>query len=120
MLDSLSLGAYVNYLLTFGQQVAYTPPMIKSIQSKALKRFWIKGDESGLKPEWRKKIKAVLTALETAEEPTELDAPGLGFHALTGDMKGRFALTVSYNWRITFGWDGKNATEIDLEDYHGR
>jgi len=25
---------------------------------------------------------------------------------------------ASGNWRITFGWDGDDAIEIDLEDYH--
>jgi len=43
-----------------------------------------------------------------------------GFHALTGDQTGRSAITVSRNWRLTFAFDGQDATEIDLEDYHGR
>jgi proteic killer suppression protein len=38
---------------------------------------------------------------------------------LTGDLKGRFAVSVSPNWRITFGWDGEDAVD-DLEDYHGK
>jgi plasmid maintenance system killer protein len=29
------------------------------------------------------------------------------------------AVTVSRNWRITFSFDGEDAVEIDLEDYHG-
>lgn len=49
-----------------------------------------------------------------------MDLPGLGFHALTGDLAGRFAVSVSRNWRITFAWDGDDATDVDLEDYHGR
>jgi proteic killer suppression protein len=28
-------------------------------------------------------------------------------------------LIVSRNWRLTFGWDGQDAVELDLEDYHG-
>jgi len=44
---------------------------------------------------------------------------GLRFHALTGGQRGRFALLVSRNWRITFGFEGEDAVEIDLEDYHG-
>ena len=42
-----------------------------------------------------------------------------GFHALRGDLKGRYAMIVSRNWRLTFGWDGEDAIEVDLEDYHG-
>ena len=44
--------------------------------------------------------------------------PGFGFHAFTGDQTGRFALTVSRNWRITFGWSAPDAIDVDLEDYH--
>ena len=35
-------------------------------------------------------------------------------------MAGRFAITVSRNWRLTFGFDGDDAVQVDLEDYHER
>jgi plasmid maintenance system killer protein len=41
-----------------------------------------------------------------------------GFHALTGNMRGRYAVSVSRNWRITFAWS--DAIDVDLEDYHGK
>ena len=39
-------------------------------------------------------------------------------HALKGDRKGEWAMTVSGNWRITLRFVGEDATEICLEDYH--
>ena len=36
-------------------------------------------------------------------------------HALKGVNKGRYAVWISENWRLTFGWD---AIEVALEDYH--
>jgi toxin HigB-1 len=93
--------------------------MIGSFRSKALRRFYERGDASGLRPDWIGKVTRILDAMETAKVPDELGVPGFGFHALTGDMMGRYALTVSRNWRITFGWDGQDAIDIDLEDYHG-
>jgi proteic killer suppression protein len=48
-----------------------------------------------------------------------MNLSGFGFHALKGDQAGRFAVTVSRNWRITFAFDGEDAVEVDLEDYHG-
>ncbi len=97
----------------------YTLRMIESFKSKALKRYWTKGDESGLRPDWRNRVRLILSRLDVATAPTELDLPGLGFHALTGDLAGRFAVTVSRNWRVTFAWDGEDAVDVDLEDYHG-
>jgi toxin HigB-1 len=93
--------------------------MIASVQNKALKRFWEDGETKGLRPDWIGKIGRIMDALDQASKPEELNLPGFGFHALTGDMAGRYAVTVSRNWRITFGWSGEDATEIDLEDYHG-
>lgn len=93
--------------------------MIRSFKSRALRRYWMRNDVSGIRPDWRARIDRQLDALEAAIEPGELDRLGWGFHALTGDMKGRFALTVSRNWRLTYGWDGTDAIDVDLEDYHG-
>ena len=45
-------------------------------------------------------------------------ALGLRFHTLKGEGKGRYAVDASGNWRITFGWDGEDAIEVDLKDYH--
>jgi proteic killer suppression protein len=93
--------------------------MIRGFRSKALKRYWTKGDDSGIRSDWRRKVRLVLSRLDVARQPTELDAPGFGFHALAGDQAGRFAVWISRNWRLTFSWEGEDATEVDLEDYHG-
>jgi proteic killer suppression protein len=60
----------------------------------------------------------ILDRLNAATDPRQMNAPGLRFHVLSGDMHGRFAVNVSTNWRITFGWSDKDAVEVDLEDYH--
>jgi len=40
------------------------------------------------------------------------------FHGLKGRGKGRFAVDASGHLRITFGWDGEDPVDVDLEDYH--
>ena len=47
-----------------------------------------------------------------------MNLPGWRFHLLKGDQAGRYAVDASGNWRITFGWDGQDAVDVDLEDYH--
>jgi proteic killer suppression protein len=47
-----------------------------------------------------------------------MNTPGLRFHDLKGDRRGTFAVDVSGNYRITFRWDGEDAIDVDLEDYH--
>ena len=56
--------------------------------------------------------------LETSAVPQDLDLPGLHFHFLTGNLRGRYAVTVRANWRITFAWDDVDAIDVDYEDYH--
>ena len=93
--------------------------MIRGFRSRALKRYRTRNDPSGIRPDWHVRVRRLLNSLDLAREPTDLDVPGSGFHALTGDRAGRYALTVSRNWRITFAFDAQDAVDLDLEDYHG-
>jgi toxin HigB-1 len=93
--------------------------MIRSIRHRALQRFWTRGDTSALRLDWTAKVARLMDALDVARKPHDLAITGTGFHALRGNLKGRYAMTVSRNWRLTFGWDGEDAIEVDLEDYHG-
>lgn len=93
--------------------------MIGGFRHRGLQRFWTRSDESGLRPDWIGKIDRLLRLLEAARRPQDLPVAGTGLHALRGDLKGRHAMTVSRNWRLTFGWQGDAAVDIDLEDYHG-
>ena len=92
--------------------------MILSFRSRALKRLWERNDGSKLPPDRLERIQAILDRLDAAVEPQALVVPGLQYHQLSGISKGRFAVSVSANWRITFAFDGENAVDVDFEDYH--
>ena len=92
--------------------------MIRSYRSKALKRFAELGDASKLSVQNVPRLQRIMNALDAARQPEDLSIPGLRFHALKGDAKGRFAVDASGNWRITFGWHDTDAIDVDLEDYH--
>lgn len=91
--------------------------MIASFLSRALKRFWEHADPKKLPPEDIDRILRILRLLNDAAAPEDLNVPGLHFHALRGQMRGRYAVTVRANWRITFGWTGEDAIDVDFEDY---
>lgn len=97
----------------------YVVQVIKSFRNRDLKRFWTKSDASGLRPDWVRKIERQLTLLDAASKPEEMNVVTFGFHALTGGQSGRYAIIVSRNWRLTFAFDGQDAVDVDLEDYHG-
>jgi toxin HigB-1 len=59
----------------------------------------------------------VLQLLEVAAQAEHMNIAGLRFHGLQGQPK-RWSVRISGNYRITFGWTGESALDIDLEDYH--
>ena len=47
-----------------------------------------------------------------------MNLPGFGFHELKGDRKGTYSVSVSGNWRLTYGFKDGDAIDVNLEDYH--
>lgn len=92
--------------------------MIRSFRNKGLRRLFEEGDSSKLSVRHVSRVERILSALDTATAPEQLNIPGWRFHALKGDQVGRYALDASGNWRVTFGWDDQDAVDVDLEDYH--
>lgn len=92
--------------------------MIGSFKHKGLKRLYEKDDTSKLNPDQLRKIKRILSLLDIAEAPSDLDVPGFDLHPLKGALKGHFAVSVSGNWRITFRIESGHAQDVDLVDYH--
>ena len=92
--------------------------MIVNFRHKGLELFFTKNNKKLLNAKDIKKITRLLDRLDAAEQIGDMDIPGFGLHQLTGDKKGYWSVTVSANWRITFRFEGTNAYEINLEDYH--
>lgn len=77
-----------------------------------------RGDASKLSVPNIRRVETILARLDAAMEARDMDLPGYRFHGLKGRDKRRYAVDASGNWRITFGWDGKDAVDVELEDYH--
>lgn len=92
--------------------------MIESFRHKALKRFFEDDDGRKLPPEMLERIRAILTLLDSASIAEDMDRPTLKLHALKGDLKGFWAVTVRANWRIIFRFEDGRAQEVDFLDYH--
>ena len=92
--------------------------MIRSFRHKGLERFFVKDDARGIPARSALRIERILDRLDASMRADDMNLPGYRFHALKGEMKGRFAVSVSGNWRITFEMDGEDVIHVDLEDYH--
>ena len=92
--------------------------MISSFSHKGLERYYKSGNVSGIQSNHAKRLRLILSNLDQAESPTDMDIPGLRLHKLVGRRAGIWAVTVSGNWRITFRFAGRNAHKVNYEDYH--
>jgi proteic killer suppression protein len=92
--------------------------MIRSIVSKPLRLFDQKGDSSKLPASQLGKIGLVMTLLDAACNPEDMDFPGSGLHKLSGELKDFWAVKINANYPIIFRFEGKDAADVDYLDYH--
>lgn len=92
--------------------------MIKSWSHKGLKHFFLTGRTTGINASHAPRLARQLRHLDDACSPHDMNIPGWDLHPLRGDMAGIWSVTVSANWRLTFGFEGRNAVRVDYVDYH--
>ena len=76
------------------------------------------GNASGVLAAHKTRLRMQLAALNTAMTIDDMDIPGFRLHPLKGEMKGRWAISVNGNWRLTFEFKDGNVFILDYEDYH--
>ena len=92
--------------------------MIKTFRHKGLDVFFRTGSKAGIQPHHAGKLRVLLTTLDSAKRPDDMNAPGWKLHSLTGNLAGHYSVTVNGNWRMTFAFDGETAELVDYLDYH--
>ena len=91
--------------------------MVVSFRHKGLAELYQTGKTRKIGAEYVRKCARILQLLDAASQPANMNVIGFRLHALQGDPK-RWSVHVSANYRVTFGWEGENAIDVDLEDYH--
>ena len=92
--------------------------MIRNFKHRGLQRLFERGDRSKIRPDLLAKVERVLARLDASADPTDMDVPGFGLHAMTGDRKGYWSVVVSRNWRVIFRFEQGDASDVDFIDYH--
>ncbi|MGH8282504.1 MAG: type II toxin-antitoxin system RelE/ParE family toxin [Gammaproteobacteria bacterium] len=92
--------------------------MIRTFRHKGLQAFFLKGSRAGIQPKHAARLRVLLGALNRAKGPNDMNAPGWRLHPLSGPLRGRWAVRVDENWRLTFGFESGDAVLVDYQDYH--
>jgi proteic killer suppression protein len=91
---------------------------ILKFRHKGLERFFTHGTTAGIKAKHVARLRLIFGRLSVAAAPRDMALPGLQLHALKGDWKDSWAVSVSGNWRVTFKFSGSDVKDVDYEDCH--
>lgn len=92
--------------------------MIRGFRHKGLRRLFEDDDRSKVNTQDVEKLRRILARLNQSRAPSDMDAPGFRLHPLKGELKGFWAVTVRANWRVIFRFEGEDAADVDVIDYH--
>ena len=96
----------------------YNQFMIRSFRHRGLRRLYERDDPSRIAADQLDRIALALADLDAASKPSDLDLPGYRLHPLRGDRRGLWSISITGNWRITFGFEAGDVYDVDLVDYH--
>jgi len=92
--------------------------VIRSFRHRGLKRLYEDADRRGIRADLIEDVEDILARLDRAETPQAMNLPGYRLHPLKGDLRGFWSVTVRANWRIAFRFEGVDAFDVELTDYH--
>ena len=92
--------------------------MIRRFRHRGLERLFRSGDTSEINSQHAARLRRMLGTLNSSTGPSGMNVPGYRLHPLRGDRRGQWAVSVSGNWRLVFEFEGEDATNVDLLDYH--
>ncbi len=83
--------------------------MIKSFRHKGLRGLFEQDDGRRVRADQIDRLRLILSALDQASDVEDMKQPTFRLHALKGDRKGCWAMTVRANWRVTFRFEDGHA-----------
>ena len=93
--------------------------MIKSCKDKETEKLF-HGRFSAKLPQAIQRVAAIkLKILNAATVPETLRIPPSNYlEALRGDREGQHSIRINKQWRICFVWQGNDAYDVEIVDYH--
>jgi toxin HigB-1 len=93
--------------------------MIRSFRDRDTERLAHRQRVKRWSPELSGAALRKLRMLDAAEELTDLRVPpGNRLERLKGDRQGQYSSRINDQWRICFRWEGGNAYDVEIVDYH--
>lgn len=91
---------------------------IRSCRHKGLEALYKINSTKGVQAEHAPKLRRILSALDVATGPGDVDIPGFRTHRLKGRLSGHWSIWVTGNWRVAFRFVDSDVELVDYMDYH--
>jgi len=98
--------------------MCYAEAVIRTFRHRGIKKFFEEGSKAGIQPKHESRLRILLTTLNLASTPLDMNRDGWDWHPLKGDLRGHWSVSVNGNWRLTFSFEGEDAILVDYRDYH--
>jgi len=93
--------------------------MIKSTKGKMIDKLIAGGSVKGFPPDIIRRAELKITMLDAAANLEDLKIPPSNhLEKLKHDRNGQYSIRINQQWRICFIWEGKDAFEVEIVDYH--
>lgn len=92
--------------------------MIRTFRHNGLEQFFMQGNYAGIPGRLGPRMERILDRLDAASAADDMHVPGFGYRRARSVPGDAYAASVSDRWRITFGFDGADAVDVDLEELH--
>ncbi|MCL1797406.1 MAG: type II toxin-antitoxin system RelE/ParE family toxin [Eggerthellaceae bacterium] len=97
----------------------YNQAMIKTFADKETRNVFLDAVSKKLPSEIIARALRKLDMLDSAENLDDLVVPpGNRLHALKGSRAGQHSISINEQWRICFRFEGEDAFEVEICDYH--
>ena len=93
--------------------------MIKSFGNRITERIWKGEFNRAFSAEIQETARRKLRMLNSSSDIIDLRVPPSNkLEKLKGNLKEFYSIRVNNQWRIIFKWQGNNAYQVELIDYH--
>jgi toxin HigB-1 len=93
--------------------------MIKSFKNKETEKIFNRYFSKRYPHEIQRRGLLQLRSLHNAGGIDDLrNPPSNHLEKLSGDREGRYSMRINDQWRICFTWDGSDAHNVEITDYH--
>jgi proteic killer suppression protein len=93
--------------------------MIRGFRDAETERLFRRDEGSKFARPLQRAALRKLLLLDAAESLDDLRVPpGNRLEKLTGDRQGQFSIRVNDRYRVCFRWEGGDAHDVEVVDYH--